>query len=301
MPTVYIGPSPEAGISAAVVRGGGSVVNDREDARAIIWLGTDPRAGLGELNERVTWVHLRQAGIDRWISAGTLDDKRQWTSSAGVFGPLVGERAVALLLAVVHRLHEHARASEWTRLQSGTVAGKTVLIVGTGGIGRSAAQYLGALGARCIGVSASGAPTEGFVEVRSISSWPAVCARADHLVLAAPFTERTRGMVARDALTALPRHATVINVGRGGVLDTTALVDALDREEIAGAGLDVTSPEPLPPEHPLWVDERVLISSHTANPCPENRVLLAARVEENVRRWSAGDPLLGLIDVRRGY
>lgn len=242
MNAVYVGPDPEAGISAAVVRGGGCLV-----------------------------------------------------------GPLVGERAVALLLAGVHRLPEHARTSEWTRMRGGTVAGKTILIVGTGGIGRSAARYLGALGARCIGVSASGMPCQGFDEVHPVSSWPAVCESADHLLLAAPLTGSTRGMVGVEALAALPRHAIVINVGRGEVLDTAALVEALGQDKIAGAGLDVTSPEPLPPTHPLWADERVLISSHTADPRSENGTFLAARVEENMRRWLTGKPLLGLIDVRRGY
>ena len=201
--TVFIGPGPNAVLAAAVARGGGVVVDDSRAARAIVWTGREPAAIAEHLRDGVEWVQLRQAGVERWLAAGLIDASRRWTSAGGVFGPLVAERAIAMLLAGIHRLHEHAHRTEWTKLQTSSVRGRTVVVVGAGSIGRHVALALEALGADAVGVSRTGTATPGFVAVEPFRAWPSICERADHLVLTAPSTELTRGMVDRDALARL--------------------------------------------------------------------------------------------------
>ena len=130
---------------------------------------------------------------------------------------------------------------------------------------------------------------------------PALWPRADVVVIAAPATDRTRHLVDRRVLAALPRHAVIVNVARGSLIDTDALVEALRAHEIAGAALDVTDPEPLPPGHPLWELDTALVTPHNANPEIAWKANVARRVAENLRRYRAGDELVGVIDLLRSY
>lgn len=301
MTRIFVGPGESPEIGAAVVRGGATLVTAPTDAQALVWLGHDADELASHLGAHVGWVQLPQAGIERWVGSGVVDDRRVWTSAAGAFGAAVAERVVALLLAGVHRLPEHAGHVRWERTVGGHVDGSRVAIVGTGAIGCEVATRIAALGAVPVGINLSGDPVVGFAEVHPVDRWPALCSEVDPVVLAAPLTDRTSKMLGSAALARLPTHAVVVNVGRGGLVDTDALVEALRSGAIAGAGLDVTAPEPLPPSHPLWREPRALVTSHTANPQPRRTTLLAAHVQENVRRWLAGDDLLGVIDRRRGY
>ena len=300
-PAVHVGPGPSAEIRRAVERGGARVTDDPAEARAIVWLGMDPAALGARLTSNVEWVHLRQAGVDRWITAGLIDGRRVWTSSAGVFGAVVGERALALLLAGVHRLGEHAGARRWSPVPAPVLHGRTVAVLGTGSIGQAVARLATGFGARAVGISRRGRPVAPFAEVRPATAWPDACTGADHLVVAAPLTAATAGMVGRAALAGLAPGAVLVNVGRGPVVDTDAVVESLAVGHLGGVGLDVTEPEPLPDGHPLWDDPRVIVTSHTANPGAEHRRLLTARVEANVARWRAGRTLLGRVDATHGY
>ena len=121
------------------------------------------------------------------------------------------------------------------------------------------------------------------------------------MVLALPLLERARGLIGPEELAAMAPHAWLVNVARGAHVQTDALVDALTSGAIGGAGLDVTDPEPLPDDHPLWSLPNVVITPHTANTKAMARPLLSARITENVRRYAAGESFVGLIDVEAGY
>jgi phosphoglycerate dehydrogenase-like enzyme len=298
---VFVGPEADVTVVAAVTGAGAEVVASSAVADAIVWLGYEPDDLRPHLHERIRWVQLSQAGINRWVAAGCVDERRLWTSAAGAFGEAVGERAVALLLATVHRLPAHARGRSWTRHVGNRLAGARVLVVGTGAIGRAVAVRVAALGAVALGLNRDGTATVPFSAVHPIREWPLVLDDVDHVVLAVPSTERTRRMVDAQALRRLPGHGVLVNVARGDLVVTDDLVRALRDGRLAGAALDVTDPEPLPDGHPLWDLPSVLVTSHTANPQPERTRLLAEHVGENVGRWLAGEPLLGQVDLRRGY
>ncbi|WP_169946489.1 D-isomer specific 2-hydroxyacid dehydrogenase family protein [Microbispora sp. H11081] len=301
MLTVCVAPADPPLIVESVRAAGGEVVAHPDRARALVW--TDPRPeGMREyLTPGVRWVQLPSAGVENWTRAGLVDSTRLWCSAAGAYAPQVAEHALALLLAGVHRLPAAARSPTWRRYQPGTLRGSTVAVVGAGGIGRAVVPGLRALGAGVLAVNRSGEPVEGAAETVPFEGLAGVWRRADHVILAAPATPLTHRMVGRDELRALGPQGWLVNVARGELVDTGALLAALRAGEIGGAALDVTDPEPLPDGHGLWSEPNVLITSHSANPQARLDESLAERVRENVSRYLRGEPLLGLIDLARGY
>ncbi len=299
---VYVGPHPDPLISDAVRRAGGTL-SPLESATVAIWTSLDPatwrdaRAGDG-----VRWVQLLSAGVENWIASGVLDSGRLWTSARGASALTVAEHALALLLAVRRRLVECARVDEWrSDIEGVPLRGSTALIVGCGAIGSAMIPMLTSLEVETVAVTRSGRTVAGAAESHSSAELASLWPRADIVVLAAPATPQTRHIVDAGVLAALPRHATLINVARGTLVDTDALVDALRSGEIAGAGLDVTEPEPLPAGHPLWTMDSVLVTPHDANPGVAWKANVARRVTENLRRYRAGDGLVGTIDLTRHY
>lgn len=297
-----IAPEAQDLFGDAIVRAGGEIVTDPAEASVLVWTGFGPADfDRAYLHEGIGLVQLGQSGIDRWIDAGLVDGTRVWTSAAGAFGELVGERAVALLLAGIHRLSEHAHAQQWSRQFGGQLRGSRVLVAGTGAIGRYVADSVRALGAVAVGMNRSGNMVDAFDEVHAFDAWPGLCGAVDHVVVAVPLTDQTRRMVAADALSCLGPDSVVVNVGRGESVDSDAILEALASGRLGAAMLDVTSPEPLPEGHGLWHHPRAVITSHTANPRAQRERMLAAHVEENLRRWYAGDDPLTVIDLDRGY
>nr|WP_055502893.1 D-isomer specific 2-hydroxyacid dehydrogenase family protein [Nonomuraea pusilla] len=317
MLTVCVAPGGKPLIEEAVRAGGGQVVGDPHGAEALVWTDSRPDGVREYLTPSVRWVQLPSAGIERWTREGLVDSSRLWTSAVGAYGPQVAEHALALLLAGVHGLHRAARRRTWQRDRHGEqrgerqgdrqggvrggLRGATVAVVGAGGIGRALIPALRALGADVVAVNRSGTPVEGASETVRFDGLAGVWPRADHVVLAAPATPETYRMVGREQLRAMPRHAWLVNVARGELVDTGALLDALRAGEIGGAALDVTDPEPLPDGHGLWDEPNVLITPHDANPEALFTRGLAERVRENVARYVRGEPLLGRIDPARGY
>lgn len=299
---VHVGGGDAPHLEAAVEAGGG-VLSAAGDADAIVWRG-QPDALAPLLSERVRWVQVPSAGVEHWLASGLLerDPSRVWTSASGSYGEIVAEHALALLLAGFRRLPEAARARTWERdLDGRTLHGATVAIVGAGGIGQALIPLLAPFRAHVIAVTRRGEPVAGAAETLPAARVAEVWERSDAVVLAAPATPATDKLLDTAALAALPAHAWVVNVGRGELVDTPALVAALAAGAIAGAALDVTDPEPLPDEHPLWREPRALITPHTANPTAPLRAALAERVRENVERRRAGRELVGVIEPARGY
>jgi phosphoglycerate dehydrogenase-like enzyme len=181
------------------------------------------------------------------------------------------------------------------------LAGSTVVIVGTGGIGRALMSMLEPLGARVIGVNRSGRPMAGAERTIKVDGLAEVLTGADFVVLALALTTESHHVVDAGMLDRMKSDTWIVNVGRGGLVDTDALVAALQSGSIGGAALDVTDPEPLPDGHPLWELDNVLITSHTANTAQMAIPELAALVRENVERFARGEELEGLVDPVLGY
>jgi phosphoglycerate dehydrogenase-like enzyme len=293
-PAIYIGPGEPEHLIRAVERGGGRPV-PLEQAEGVVWAG--PETDFPDpLPERVRWVQLQAAGVEPWIERIRATPGVCFTSAVGAYSAQVAELALGLLIAGVRGLHRYARAWSWEPQDSNALAGSTVAIVGAGGIGRALMRMLEPHGVTILAVTRSGRdgtlPAERLGEV-----WSA----ADHFVLAAPATDGTRHLVGPAELAQMKPHSWLVNVARGSLIDTEALVAALAARWIGGAGLDVTDPEPLPPGHPLWASPNALITPHVANPPSTMARDLAARVQENVRRFAAGEDLLAVVSPTAGY
>jgi phosphoglycerate dehydrogenase-like enzyme len=304
-PRVAIVPEVPMFTEAAVE--GGGVVSDPEKADAIVWGNPSDAEGLRALlaTSPARWVQLPFAGIERFVHAGVITSDRIWTCAKGIYGPATAEHALALLLCGARLLHEHARRTSWWPPERSNdarrLAGRTVLVVGTGGIGRALARMLEPLDAKVVAVNRSGKPMPGAVLTGTTDSMPDLVPDADFIALAPALTPETRHLLDAEMFARMKPETWVVNVGRGGLIDTAALVDALRARTIAGAGLDVTDPEPLPEDHPLWGMENVIITSHTANTFRMAMPELAAMIKENVARFARGEELDGLVDPVLGY
>lgn len=298
---IYVGPKHDGLLEEAVRRGGGTPAA-LADAEAVVLSDLDPSAWLGiGPNDHVRWVQILSAGVERWFELDAIDDRRVWTSAAGAYAHAVAEHALVLILGLRRRLVECIRVTDWSGPDGTLVEGSTTLIVGCGAIGRALIPMLNALGSDVIAVTRTGAPVIGATKTYATDELPQLWSQADAVVLAAPATDRTAHLVDGAALSSMREDAIIVNVGRGSLIDTEALVNALKAGEIAGAGLDVTSPEPLPKGHPLWSMPNVIVTPHVANPPSTLRVRLAGRVEENVRRYVAGESLLAAVDLEARY
>ena len=307
-PRIYVGPERDHfgagyadGFIEAVERGGGRVVDDPEEAEAIVWLGSEKARLPGLLHPGVRWVQLPSAGVESWMEEGLIDTERVYTSAAGVYSQTVAEHALALMLAGARRLHEAARATSWEAGFGRLFAGSTVVILGAGGIGRALIRLLQPFGTRILAVTRSGREVPGATENYSADQTGDLWPEGDFFVVAAPATANTEKMIGGRELDAMQSHAWVVNVARGSLIDTNALVEALAEGRIGGAALDVTDPEPLPEGHPLWAEPRALITPHTANPPDALARALAERIEENVSRFKADEELIAVVDVEAGY
>lgn len=300
---VYVGPDPSPQIEAAVRDGGGVPVPSAEDAQAVVWLskGVDDLAGL--VHPGIRWVQLPDAGVDRWLDAGLAAGPWVVTSARGTFGPQVAEQALALLLAGARRLHVSARERAWPaeRRWGISLRRRTVAVVGAGDIGGCLLELLRPLGARTVAVTRRGLPVASAEATYPLEELSTALDGADALVLAAPGTAQNLHLIGRAQLDLLSEGALLVNVGRGTLLDHDALRTALDDGQVGFAGLDVTDPEPLPPEHPLWRHESALITPHLANPPEEKVVSLAPRVRENTRRFVEQRELEAVVDTNLGY
>ena len=303
-PRIAVVPSqPE--IENAVVEAGGAVT-DETTADGVVWTDPDPD-GLRRTLERSSarWVQLPFAGLESFVAAGVIDPERTWTCAKGIYGPATAEHALALMLTSARGIHRHARTRRWLpsrELRSTRrLTGGTALIVGTGGIGSALAEMLRPLGPRILAANRSGRPLDGAERTLRVTSIAQLLPEVDWIVLAAPLTPETTRLIDGDALRLMKPDAWLVNVARGGLVDTDALVEALRRGSIGGAALDVTDPEPLSEDHPLWQMENVIITSHAANTFAMAIPDLKALVARNVKRFSAGEPLEGLVDVELGY
>ncbi|MCA1228842.1 D-2-hydroxyacid dehydrogenase [Saccharopolyspora sp. 6M] len=260
-------------------------------------------------NPRLRWVQLMAAGGGSQVQAAglTADElaRVRFTTSAGVHGDPLAEFAVFGVFAGAKRLprlQRDQRAREWPgRWGMAQVSGQTVLVLGVGGIGRGVAAKLAAIGAHVIGTSRRGERPDGLHEVVHPDDIAAVLPRVDALVNTLPGTDATGGLVDGDVFAAACDGLTVVNVGRGTVIDEVALVRALEAGRVGFAALDVFAVEPLPPGSPLWNRDDVLVSPHTAALSTAEEGRIADLFIDNATRFLDGRELRNVVDTVEFY
>jgi phosphoglycerate dehydrogenase-like enzyme len=260
--------------------------------------------------DSLVWVQIFSAGAEHCLAVDAFASGRLLlTNMQKMASPVIGEHAIAMMLSLTRGLTQQAKSmsnGDWNRsvgddIGMMSVEGKTVLVVGLGGIGRAAARRAAALGMRVIATRNSSRSGPEYVDYVGLSDELfELAAQADVVINALPLTPETQGLFDKAFFDAIKPGAFFVNVARGGSVVTGDLVDALADGRIAGAGLDVTDPEPLPPEHPLWRMPNVIITPHIAW-YGNNRERQLALARENIRRFIAGDPLLSVVDPARGY
>ena len=301
-----VAPEPIPGLAEALAAAGAELV-EPASAEAIVWTSPGQPERLAALLEpRHRWVALVIAGVERWLAAGVVDDARTWTCARGVYADGVAEHALALVLAAARRLPAYARAATWRQLDTERLRGETVTILGAGAIGCRLAGLLAPLGVRLVAVTRHGAPLEGFERTYPVSALDEALVGARYLVVTAALTDATRGIVDGTVLDALGPRGVLVNVARGELVETDALVERLGDGRLGAALLDVTDPEPLPDGHPLWRLADVLITPHVANPNAGNPwdshlPELLEHLAHNVRAFADDRPLAGVIDLAAGY
>ena len=314
IPSVGIGPasgfrgteSVTRQIADAVVSAGGTVTTQVEDANAVVWLAGNRLEELAaHLHRGVRWVQMPSAGIENLLGSGLVADDCLFTAGQDAYAHPVAEMALAHLLAAARGLAEYARRRTWRpeieRMGRPLRPGTRVVIIGAGGIGARLIALLAPFGVDTIAITRSGRSVPLATTSLAAHALPDLWGAADYFVLAVPATAETKGLIGAAALRAMQPHAWIVNVGRGNAIDTGELIAALHAGRIAGAGLDVTDPEPLPDGHPLWDAPGVLITPHVANPFEDHLEGLLKRVGENVRRCVEGQALLGIVEPTRGY
>ncbi|WP_255192272.1 D-2-hydroxyacid dehydrogenase [Natronobeatus ordinarius] len=243
------------------------------------------------------WVHSIQAGVDRFPEETFAERGVVLTNSTGIHDRTVGETVAGYLLAFSRRLHryvENQADRTWERPawdEAFTLPGSTACVVGTGTLGSGVAEVVGSLGVRTVGVRRSAEPVPGFDEVYAVEDLHEAIADADFVVITVPLTDETRGLFGPEEFAAMRDDAYVVNVARGPVVDEGALIDALERDALAGAALDVFETEPLPESSPLWGMEEVIVTPHCAAYTRDYFRDVGGIVRENVERLGSGTAL----------
>lgn len=250
----------------------------------------------------VRWVHTVGTGVDRFPLDAIGD--RVLTCSRGASAIPIAEWVLAQMLAFEKELPDvwlRARPTSWNfRPTMGGLHGRTLGLVGIGGIGRAVAERALPFGMRVRALRRRAAPSP-LPGVEIADALADLVATADHLVLVAPATPESRGMIDDAALAAVKPGVHLVNVARGALVDEAALRRALDDGRVALASLDAVEPEPLPEDHWMYAHPRVHVSAHVSWNGPGGEDVLVGKFVENLRRWRAGEPLEGLVDVAAGY
>lgn len=302
-PRIVLGPRAPRVLADAVERGGGVVARPGEDADGLVWSGfesfEDVDAALRA--EGIVWVQLPGAGVERFVEAGYVADHRTWTCAKGAFAEPVAEHALALTLAGLRHLPARVRATSWGEPRATMLYDLDVTVLGGGGIASEYIRLIEPFRCHVTVVRRSPEPHPAAERTYGLDRLDEALATADVVMVALALTDETRGLLAAPQFAVMKPTAWLINIARGGVVVTDDLVAALDADEIAGAGLDVTDPEPLPEGHPLWGRDDCLITPHTADTPEMTDRLLADRVYENVLALGSGAPLVGVVDQDKRY
>jgi phosphoglycerate dehydrogenase-like enzyme len=260
-------------------------------------------SGVATQAPKLKWIQSTSAGVEkliRYVPKGVA-----LTNASGLHAPKGGEYAMTALLMLNHDVPHFVtsqRAGKWLQSHATPIAGKTLVIVGVGALGGAAAQLAKGFGMRILGVSRSGKPSRLVERMYRSSALHRVLPKADFLLVTTPLTAETKGMIGRKELDLLPRHAGLVNLGRGAVIDNDALVAKLKKGELKGAVLDVFPEEPLPAASPLWSAPNLIMSPHCGVDDAEAYADRALDIFlDNLDRYLAGRKLMNIVDTRLGY
>jgi len=281
---------------------------ERADAAAISW-DAPPIDDILAAAPRLRWLHQRGAGIDRIATPRLVGGDVVVTNGSGNHAPNIAEHVLALMLGFARQLPALIRSQQAARWEPPSpnrlfeLSGQTLAIVGAGAIGSALAPRAAALGMTVIGVrrTAAAAPPAGIARIVSIDRIDEALGAADHVAIALPLTAETRGLFSTSLIAKMKPGAYLYNVGRGAIVDPAALLDALRSGHLAGAGLDVTEPEPLPADSPLWREPDVVITAHSSGNTPRSYERYERLLLDNLGRWVRGETLLNVVDKRLGY
>jgi len=280
-------------------------------AGADAYIGLCTNAALENASPRLLWVHNYTAGMEECAGLSPqLFQGRVFTNSKRLAGPAIAEHAIAMLLSLATGLPAYQRAqfeSRWDRSRAagakfGELRGKTLLVVGLGGIGTEIAWRANSLGMLVTATRSSSREGPDFLEYIGLpEELPVLASQADVVVNALPLTPQTTGVFDKAFFDTMKPGAIFISVGRGASTVTSALLAALESGRLYGAGLDVTDPEPLPADSPLWQMNNVIITPHVAAASPASMQRTAIIAAENLRRYVDGGNLLNVVDMQAGY
>ena len=263
------------------------------------------------------WIHTYSAGVDACLELPEVqtlisrDEGLILTNSSGTAAAVIAEHAIGMMLSMARGLHRYRDLqsdANWNRNMSRepqlmqTINGKTMLVLGLGTIGQEIAKRANALGMKVNATRNSSREGPDYVDYVGLSDETLELAKtADVVVNALPLTESTKGFIGKDFFDAMKSGSFYISIGRGGTTDTDALMAVLESKKLAGAGLDVTDPEPLPKDHPLWQMDNVIITPHISGTGGESTDKTVKLVVENLRRYQAGEPMLNIVNTSLGY
>lgn len=285
----------------------GQPVTQEDVDWAQVILGNVPAAMLHG-SPALEWLQTNSAGVEAYIQPGVLAGDTLLTNASGAYGLAIAEHMLGMLLELFKKLELYRDAQKSGAWQSQgavkAVYGSTVLVLGMGDIGGEFAARCKALGAKVIGVRRSPRPCPEYAdEVHLLEDLDSLLPQADVVAVTLPGTDATRGLMSRERLAKMKEGAVLLNVGRGFIVDTEALCDALERGHLSGAGVDVTDPEPLPPTHRLWNIPTAVVTPHISGfyHLRETHERIVGIFLENLRHFQAGEPLRNLVDFVTGY
>lgn len=266
---------------------------------------------LYDADDSLLWVHNYGVGMDRCNTASKdLFEGRVFTNNKGLSGPGIAEHTIAMMFTVMRNFPaamDAQRQNKWNRgltsnMTFGELSEKTMLVAGLGGIGKQVAKRANALGMRVIATRNSSREGPDYVDYVGLADeLNTLAAQADVVVNTLPLTDKTRGVFDKTFFDQMPDNSIFLSVGRGGSTVQDDLIAALESGKLYGAGLDVTDPEPLPADSPLWQMENVLITPHISGGGAANIYRSAIIALENLRRYVEGEPLLNIVDMDAGY
>jgi len=287
-----------------------NVEQDIADVEILFGISIRPEQFLAA--RKLRWIHSQAAAVHQLMFPELVNSDVIITNARDVHGPVVAEQVIAMIYALAKQIPSAVRFQqkhEWGQDAISKMAGPRELagamvgLIGVGSIGRNVAKHAAALGMRVVAVREH--PEKGNPEqVEEV--WPSshllrLLGQSDYIVLSTPVTAETTGIIGKEQLAAMKPHARLINVGRGPLIDEPALIDALREGKIGGAALDVFDKEPLPADSPLWDLDNLLILPHTAGISEKMWERHYDLFSKNLRRYFAGQPLLGLVDKNSGY
>jgi phosphoglycerate dehydrogenase-like enzyme len=269
-------------------------------------------ADLLERAPGLRWLQLSSAGIDRLADSPIARSQLTITTASGIHAATISEYVIGMMIAFAKRLPDAIRSqseSAWRPYWPAELEGQTVGIVGAGNIGARVGLVAKAMEMRVLGMRRSverrmtgeEAGDPNVDELLPPSDLNYLLQESDYVVLGTPLTPKTRGMIGAHELALMKPTAVIVNIARGAVIDEDALITALKEKRIAGAGLDVFSQEPLPPESELWGLENVIVTPHISGGTPRYMERVVGLFCDNLQRYAADEPLVNVVDPERGY